>query len=306
MAKTKEYKMVLLSGSPRPNGNTFSLLSSIAEGVVSVGGEVKIIKLYDNMSYTGCLSCFACKKGRYLETCERVNDNWTPLLKEILTCNSLVIGSPVYMGHVSSGTWAFLERYLYTHVSYGDPYEPKPINTLFLYTMNRSLVDAHAGGYTISFQRNKEFLRRIHVNSSYILVPSTAQWDYLTHPTTKFNPKEREEWRKNTLPVLRKLFFQIGKNMVSGRHYLNEASLKKMQSILSANASNIDSIYKQNPILHISSDEDDVTNGGNATFSFANIVRHYDFYPTQKDEPAIDNNKLGLYISSINQNLIHH
>lgn len=54
-------KVIAINGSPRKNWNTHKLLNAALEGAKSMGAETEIIHLYD-LNYTGCRSCFACKR----------------------------------------------------------------------------------------------------------------------------------------------------------------------------------------------------------------------------------------------------
>ena len=52
-----------INGSPRKRGNTAVLLDKALQGVKDVipDADTKIIHVYD-YSYTGCVSCYACKR----------------------------------------------------------------------------------------------------------------------------------------------------------------------------------------------------------------------------------------------------
>ena len=58
-------KVYAINRSPRKKGNTITLLQKALDGVKeSIKDqeiETKIINLYD-LNYTGCKSCFACKR----------------------------------------------------------------------------------------------------------------------------------------------------------------------------------------------------------------------------------------------------
>ncbi len=58
-------KIYGINGSPRKNKNTATLLQKALEGVKEAAKdkeiETEIINLYD-LNYTGCISCFACKR----------------------------------------------------------------------------------------------------------------------------------------------------------------------------------------------------------------------------------------------------
>ena len=54
-------KILGLSGSARPKGNSMKLLTEAIRGANDAGAETEIISLY-NMNFKGCRSCFACKR----------------------------------------------------------------------------------------------------------------------------------------------------------------------------------------------------------------------------------------------------
>ncbi len=54
-------KVMAFNGSPRKTWNTATLLGQALEGAASQGAETELIHLYD-LSYQGCVSCFACKR----------------------------------------------------------------------------------------------------------------------------------------------------------------------------------------------------------------------------------------------------
>ena len=88
-------KIMIINGGPRKNFNTSAMCEKVAEGVRSVGGEAKIMRLYD-MDYKGCMSCMACKiKGKASNVC-KFKDALTPVLEEIAGADGLVLGSPIY------------------------------------------------------------------------------------------------------------------------------------------------------------------------------------------------------------------
>lgn len=53
-------KVIAINGSPRKKWNTATLLEKVIEGVASQGAKTELVHLYD-LSFKGCISCFACK-----------------------------------------------------------------------------------------------------------------------------------------------------------------------------------------------------------------------------------------------------
>ncbi|MDO5518398.1 MAG: flavodoxin family protein [Clostridium sp.] len=112
-------KTIILNASPRRNSNTAQLLQSAQKGAESVGAETEYINLYD-LNFTGCRSCMACKR-KGAEPCKCYwKDDLSPVLERIFEADTILIGSPIYLGDTSSHFHAFLERMDFVTLSYND------------------------------------------------------------------------------------------------------------------------------------------------------------------------------------------
>lgn len=112
-------KTIILNASPRKNSNTAQLLQSAQKGAESIGAETEYINLYD-LNFTGCRSCMACKR-KGAEPCKCYwKDELSPVLDSIFEADTLLIGSPIYLGDTSSHFHAFLERMDFVTLSYND------------------------------------------------------------------------------------------------------------------------------------------------------------------------------------------
>ena len=141
-------KIIIIDGGPRKNFNTAAMCEKVAEGVRSVEGESKIIRLYD-LDYKGCMSCMACKvKGRASNVC-KFKDTLTPLLEEIAHADGLVLASPIYFGDVTGQMRTFLERLAFPWLSYNDysMTAPKKMPVLLIETMNGTPERKNSQGY---------------------------------------------------------------------------------------------------------------------------------------------------------------
>lgn len=141
-------KIIIIDGGPRKNFNTAAMCEKVAEGVRSVEGESKIIRLYD-LEYKGCMSCMACKvKGRASNVC-KFKDALTPLLEEIAHADGLVLASPIYFGDVTGQMRTFLERLAFPWLSYNDysMTAPKKMPVLLIETMNGTPERNNSQGY---------------------------------------------------------------------------------------------------------------------------------------------------------------
>lgn len=89
-------KVVIFNGSPRMDGNTTTILDSIARGVRDTGAEAKYYTLF-KMKFMACQGCFAC---RAKDDCV-IKDELHEALQKIKEADAVVIGSPIYMMQVT-------------------------------------------------------------------------------------------------------------------------------------------------------------------------------------------------------------
>ena len=112
-------KTLVLNASPRKAWNTAKLLKSAADGAKSVGSEVEYINLYD-LSFAGCRGCMLCKR-KSVERCHCYwKDDLTPIIDKIFQSDTLLIGTPIYLGRPTSRYFAVLERLHFCSLSYDD------------------------------------------------------------------------------------------------------------------------------------------------------------------------------------------
>ncbi len=112
--------VIAVNGSPRKDWNTGTMLRSAMEGAESVGARTRLVHLYD-LTYRGCTSCFSCKrKGNSTNGLCAMRDDLRDVLAEVLECDVLLLGSPIYFGDVTGEMRSFLERLLFPNISYDE------------------------------------------------------------------------------------------------------------------------------------------------------------------------------------------
>ena len=72
--------------------NTETLIAEASKGAVSSGAQVERFDLFRLERYTGCISCFGCKKEKFKGHCI-CRDGLTPVLDAIRQADGLIIGS---------------------------------------------------------------------------------------------------------------------------------------------------------------------------------------------------------------------
>lgn len=102
-------KVLLINGSPRPNGNTALALKNMAEVFEAQGVEAEILNVGSN-AVRGCIACNTCKKAGKCVFDDAVNEA-APKFQE---ADGLVVASPVYYASANATLIAFLDRLFYS------------------------------------------------------------------------------------------------------------------------------------------------------------------------------------------------
>jgi multimeric flavodoxin WrbA len=207
-------KIMAFNGSPRKKWNTATLLKKALEGASSLGAETKLINLYD-LNFKGCISCFACKTKdeKSYGRCA-VKDDLTPLLKEILDVQCIILGSPFYFGTVTGQMRSFMERLFFPFYSYTDPPESlfsRIIPTGFIYTLGATEEMAKELGFDHHIRLNEMFLERIFGVSESLCSYDTYQFeDYSKMFAPRFDPEKKARRRREVFPVDCDKAFEMG------------------------------------------------------------------------------------------------
>lgn len=114
-------KIIAVNAGPRKGWNTDTLITEASKGAESAGAEVERFDLFRLEPYTGCISCFACKKEKFKGHC-MCRDGLTPVLDAIREADGLIIGSPNYLGELTASFRALYERLVFQNLTYSmDP-----------------------------------------------------------------------------------------------------------------------------------------------------------------------------------------
>jgi len=88
-------KILVLSGSPKKNGNTALLVKWFSEGARSKGAEVEIVQTaFLKHKSNGCTSCRTCQKSDKYECV--INDEAKPILARMAEVDAIVMATPLY------------------------------------------------------------------------------------------------------------------------------------------------------------------------------------------------------------------
>ena len=103
-------KVLLLSGSPRKNGNTNLALSEMIKVFENDGIETELISV-GTMDIRGCVACGSCRKNGKCIYDDIVND----IAEKLKEADGLVLGSPVYYASANGTLISLLDRLFYSN-----------------------------------------------------------------------------------------------------------------------------------------------------------------------------------------------
>lgn len=134
-------KVLMLNGSSKTNGCTYTALTEVGKRLESHGVETELFQI-GTQPVAGCIACGACKGSARCIFDDKVNE----FVAKMHETDGMIIGSPVYYASASGQVTAFLDRAFYVGGSYMDG---KP---------GAALVSCRRGGASAAFdQLNKYF-----------------------------------------------------------------------------------------------------------------------------------------------------
>lgn len=133
-------KVLLINGSPHPNGNTYIALAEMIKVFEEQGIECQLLQI-GSKDIRGCIACYKCYETGRCTFEDMVNES-ASLFEQ---CDGLVVGSPVYFASANATLVAFLDRLFYS--------------THFDKTMKvgASIAVARRGGITTTYDELNKF-----------------------------------------------------------------------------------------------------------------------------------------------------
>ena len=151
-------KVLLISGSPKPNGNTAQLLGECAKVIQDSGVETEIVSLA-GMKIESCIACLKCAKTGECG----LDDGLNEIIGKIKQAEGLIVGVPVYFGTARGDMMCALQRIGYVSRN----------NGMFLAgKVGGPVAVARRGGQTLTLQ---EMLMFFLIND--MIVPGSTYWN---------------------------------------------------------------------------------------------------------------------------------
>ncbi len=210
-------KTIILNGSPRKNWNTAMLLKEAEKGAREAGSETEYIDLYD-LQFTGCRSCMACKR-KDGERCKCFwKDDLSPVIDRIFQADSLIIGSPIYLGDITSQVHALIERLHFCALSYDDysNYFKGKVNVGIILTMNAPRAYFEQS-YLGKAKEVEQIFRALNGNVEVYAACDTLQVnDYSKFNMAGFSEEHKKEMREKQFTVDLEEAFRLGERLARG------------------------------------------------------------------------------------------
>ena len=179
-------KVLLINGSPKPQGCTYTALSEMVNVFNNEEIETEIIHI-GAKDVRGCIACNRCRQDGKCIFDDIVNE----VAQKFEKADGLVIGSPVYYASPNGTLISFLDRLFYS----------TPFSKYF--KVGASIVNARRGGNTASFDvLNKYF------SISGMPVTSSTYWN-MTHGFTPEDVRKDKEGLQTMRNLARNMTFMI-------------------------------------------------------------------------------------------------
>ncbi len=207
-------KIVVVNAGPRKGWNTDTLITEAAKGAESAGAVIERFDLFRLERYTGCISCFGCKKEKFKGHCI-CRDGLTAVLDAIREADGLIIGSPNYLSDVTASFRALYERLIFQNLTYNMEHpccNEHPIPVLLIMTRN-----APDTAYLPLLQNYQQTFDRFVGPTEILACGNTLQLkDYskTDWPWTLFDIAEKQRRHEEVFPEECRKAFQMGAGLV--------------------------------------------------------------------------------------------
>lgn len=179
-------KVLLINGSPKEKGCTFTALDEMIRIFNQEGIETELVHI-GNKDVRGCVACGFCRKNGKCAFNDIVNET-APKFEQ---ADGLVIGTPVYYASPNGTLLSFMDRLMFsTHFS-------KHLK------VGAAVVNARRGGNSASFDvLNKYFM------ISGMPVATSSYWN-MTHGLTPEDVMKDKEGLQTMRNLARNMAFMI-------------------------------------------------------------------------------------------------
>ena len=205
-------KIVAVNGSPRSGWNTDMLIDEAVKGAESGGNEVVKFDLYKLEKFTGCISCFGCKRENHRGECV-CRDGLKPVLDAIREADGLIMGAPNYFSDLCAEFKLFYERLVFQYLTYNKERpccNERMMPVLLIMTSNAP--DTMYKDLVECYQRTLSSF--IGPTKTLVSGETMQVKDYSKFDWTFFDPQQRYERREKVFPQELRKAFEMGASLL--------------------------------------------------------------------------------------------
>jgi len=151
-------KVILLSGSPKPDGNTALLMQECLKVIQEHGVEAEIIS-FAGMKIEACIACGKCSASGECG----LDDGLNEIIEKIRPADGLIVGTPVYFGTARGDVMCALQRIGYVS---------RNTDKFLTGKVGGPVAVARRGGQTMTLQ---EMMMFFLIND--MIVPGSSYWN---------------------------------------------------------------------------------------------------------------------------------
>ena len=146
-------KVLLVNGSPRQHGCTYTALREAADALECSGIETEIF--WVGKDVPGCTACGGCKSGKCV-----IDDGVNRVIEKLDTYDGFIFGTPVYYGGPSGQILGFMNRLFYAASA---KMAGKPVS---------AVVSCRRGGASAAYQQ-----MNMHFMMTNMVVITSQYWN---------------------------------------------------------------------------------------------------------------------------------
>jgi multimeric flavodoxin WrbA len=186
-------KVLLISGSPKAEGNTAQLMNECVRVIRERGVEAEVIS-FSGMKIESCTACGKCSESGECSLQDGLND----IIKKLRAARGFIVGSPVYCGTARGDVMAALQRIGYVS---------RKSDQFLAGMIGGPVAVAARGGHASTLQ---EMLMFFLIND--MIVPGSTYWNMVIgwHPGEVWQDKEGIEtvrhFAANVANLIEKLY----------------------------------------------------------------------------------------------------
>ena len=154
-------KVIAFNGSARKDGNTAILINYVLGELEKEGIETELYQL-SGKKIRGCIACRKCAENQD-QRCSVKDDVLNECIEKMLEADGIILGSPTYVGDVSSEMKALIDRAGYVAKMNGDMLKRK---------IGAGVVAARRGGLIHTFYTLNNFFF-----IGQMIIPSSRYWN---------------------------------------------------------------------------------------------------------------------------------